>query len=361
MATCICPVNVAHARDCEIWRHHCPLARLRRIDCSEPGIRRIRHGRGFRYLDEHGRPVDEETRERIQALAIPPAWTDVWICAQPRGHIQATGIDDAGRKQYLYHDAWRVHRDREKFERMREFGVALPRVRRRVKRDLKLRGFVRERVLGCAVRLLDLGLFRIGSEQYAEENETYGLATLRKRHLRFENGAAVFDYRAKNSIRHIRVIDDQLVIPTLKSLKRRPGRGGLLGYRDDRSRWVDLRADHINEYLKQIAGEDFSAKDFRTWNATVLMAVSLAALDGHPRMNKAARKRATSEAVKQVASYLGNTPAVCRASYIDPRVIDRFDSGETIGDALPHTISDPDPVTLRGRGRIEAAVLDLIG
>jgi DNA topoisomerase IB len=337
------------------------MARTRRIDCSVPGLRRIGRGRGFSYVDTGGDPIrDAATLERIRSLAIPPAWKDVWICELPNGHIQATGIDDAGRKQYLYHDDWRAHRDREKFKRMVEFGHALPKLRRRVRRDLKLRGLVRERVLGCAVRLLDLGLFRIGSEQYAEENETYGLATLRKRHLRFEDGVAVFDYRAKNSVRLIREIDDPLVIPTLRALKRRPGRGGLLGFRDSSS-WVDARSAHVNEYLKQAVGEDFSAKDFRTWNGTVLAAVTLAAADGKPGMSKAARKRAETEAVKRVASYLGNTPAVCRASYIDPRVIDRFQSGETIRDALTTTVADPDPVALRGRQRIESAVLELIG
>src|SRR3954464_11299087 len=174
--------------------------RLRRVDCSAPGIRRVRRGRGFGYLDEYGDTVeDAEVRARIGELAIPPAWTDVWICAHPNGHIQATGYDDAGRKQYLYHPAWRENRDREKFAGMERFARSLPRMRERTDADLARRGLVRERVLACAVRLLDLGFFRIGSERYAEENETFGLATLRKRHVRIERGVAVFDYTAKNS------------------------------------------------------------------------------------------------------------------------------------------------------------------
>jgi DNA topoisomerase I len=337
------------------------MPRLRRVDCSEPGIRRVRRGRGFSYESEAGEPADDETVERIRALAIPPAWSEVWICAHPRGHIQATGYDDAGRKQYLYHEHWRVHRDREKFERMASFGAALPKLRRRVRADLERRGLVRERVLGCAVRLLDLGLFRIGSEQYAEENETYGLATLRKGHVRFENGAAVFDYRAKNSQRQVRVVADELVLPTVRALKQRRGGGSdLLAYRNGARTWADVRSEHVNEYLKEVAGDEFTAKDFRTWNATVLAAVVLAGHDGVPA-TKAARKRAANAAVEQVAGYLANTPAVCRASYIDGRVLDRFDSGETIKVAIGPVGDDLDPCTLPGRDRIERAVLDLIG
>jgi DNA topoisomerase I len=337
------------------------MPRLRRIDCSEPGIRRIRRGRGFSYRTEEGEPVDDATLARVRALAVPPAWTDVWICAHPRGHIQATGIDDAGRKQYLYHERWRAHRDRQKFDRMISFGDALPGLRRRVRRDLGRRTLVRERVLGCAVRLLDLGLFRIGGEEYAEENETYGLATLRKRHVRLERGAVVFDYRAKNSQRLVRTVADDLVIPTVRALKRRDGGGpDLLAYRNGARSWVDVRAEHINDYLKEIAGEEFSAKDFRTWNATVLAAVVLAGHDGIPA-TPTARKRAANTAVKQVAGYLANTPAVCRGSYIDPRVLDRFDSGETIKATVAERPEDLDPCALPGRERIERAVLELIG
>jgi DNA topoisomerase-1 len=336
------------------------MPRLRRVDCSEPGIRRTRRGRGFSYERDDGEPLDEPTLERIRALAIPPAWKEVWICAHPRGHIQATGYDAAGRKQYLYHEAWRVHRDREKFDRMIAFAEALPKLRREVASDLRRRGLVRERVLGCAVRLLDLGLFRIGGEQYAEENETYGLATLRKRHVRLEPGAAVFDYEAKGSQRHIRVVTDKLVLPTVRALKQRSGGGSeLLAYRNGARSWADVRSEHINEYLKESAGSEFSAKDFRTWNATVLTAVVLAGSGGVPE-TKTARKRAANQAVKQVAGYLANTPAVCRSSYIDPRVLDRFDSGETIRVALRALPEDPDPSELPNRERVERAVLELI-
>jgi DNA topoisomerase IB len=320
----------------------------------------VRRGRGFGYVDEDGDAVeDAEVRERIGELAIPPAWTDVWICADPRGHIQATGYDDAGRKQYLYHDAWREHRDRQKFKEMEAFAQALPGVRERIGEDLARRGLVRERVLGCAVRLLDLGFFRIGSERYAAENETYGLATLKKRQLRIERGAAVFDYRAKGSVRHVQVIADRTVLPTLKALKARRGGGTeLFAYRNGRG-WRDVRSDDINEHVKELADAGFSAKDFRTWNATVLAAVALARHDPD-ELGKTARRRAVNEAVKQVAEYLSNTPSVCRSAYIDPRVIDRFDSGETIRPALDHEMNGTEPGEFPERERIEAAVLALI-
>ena len=335
------------------------MPRLKRVDCSEPGIRRIRRGRGFSYVEEGGEAViDEETLARIKALVIPPAWKDVWICIEPNGHLQATGIDDAGRKQYLYHERWRIHRDREKFERMIEFAEAMPRVRRRVRKDLKLRGLPRDRVLGCGVRLLDLGMFRVGSEQYAEENETYGLATIRRKHLHFENGAAVFDFVAKNSQPYRREISNPEVLPTLKKLKEIPGPGELLTYRDKRA-WVDVRSTDINDYLKKVAGGDFSAKDFRTWNATVAAAVILASFDTNGS-TAAGRRRNVSQAVKQVAGYLGNTPAVCRTSYIDPRVIDHFESGDTIDPDLIRSAKDLDPVTLRNRPKVEGAVLVLL-
>ena len=336
------------------------MPRLRRADCSDPGIRRVRRGRGFGYEDPEGRPVrDEEPLERIHELAIPPAWTDVWICADPRGHIQATGYDDAGRKQYLYHQAWREHRDREKFDQMVSFARALPALRRRTERDLERRGLVRERVLGCALRLLDLGLFRIGSERYASSNGTYGLATLERSHLELKRGEAVFEYPAKGSRTHVQVVADPLTLPTLRALKARRANGSsLLAYREGRA-WHDVRSDEINEHLKELAGGEYSAKDFRTWNATVLAAVSLAAHDPPPR-SRTARRRAIKEAIERVAGYLANTPAVCRSAYVDPRVIDRFNDGETIGASLSRIVAESDPGEFPDRGRIEAAVLKLI-
>jgi DNA topoisomerase IB len=336
------------------------MPRLRRVDSSEPGIRRVRRGRGFSYEEEDGTRIDDgKTLERIRELVVPPAWRDVWICSDPRGHIQATGFDDAGRKQYLYHEAWREHRDREKFAGMAEFAAALPRMRERTAPDLVRRGLVRERVLACAVRLLDLGFFRIGSERYAEQNETFGLATLRKRHLRVERGVAIFDYTAKNSKRHRQEIANPAIVPTLRALRTRRGGGyELLAFRNGRG-WSDVRAADINEYLKLVMEGDYSAKDFRTWNATVLAAVELATnfADADTRT---ARKRAAAAATKRVADYLSNTPAVCRASYIDPRVFDHFDAGETIRPALKRIIATGRPDEFPDRERIERAVLRLI-
>jgi len=329
------------------------MPRLRRSDCSTPGLRRRRRGRGFEYLDADGVRVDDpETLERIDALAIPPAWTDVWICPDPRGHLQATGIDAAGRKQYRYHDAWRTRRDRQKFEQMLDFARALPRLRRRVARDLRAAhdgGVTRERVLACAARLLDRGFFRIGSESYAEGNGSYGLATIRKEHVRLNDDDVVFDYPSKSGQRRVQAVADPDVRDVVAALKRRRGGAdGLLAYREGR-RWVDVRSDDINEYLKAAARLDtVSAKDFRTWNGTVLAAVALARREGRVS-SKTARKRAITAAVREVAVFLGNTPTVARSSYIDPRVFDRFLSGWTIA-----------PAHERGRTAIEKAVLDLI-
>jgi DNA topoisomerase-1 len=320
----------------------------------------VRRGRGFSYLDENGDAVeDAEVRARIRGLAIPPAWTDVWICPDPRGHIQATGYDDAGRKQYLYHDAWREHRDRRKFRQMETFGESLPALRKRVERDLARRGLVRDRVLGCALRLLDLGFFRIGSERYAAENETYGLATLKRGQVRLERGTAVFDYRAKGSQRHVQVVADPVVLPTIRALRaRRSGGRELFAYRNGRA-WQGVRSEEINAHLKELSGAEFTAKDFRTWNASVLAAVALAKHDPID-LSKTARRRATNEAVNVVAGYLSNTPSVCRSAYIDPRVIDRFDSGDTIRGALDRELNGADPGEFPNRECIEAAVLELI-
>jgi DNA topoisomerase I len=295
---------------------------------------------------------------RIRELAIPPAWDDVWVCPYPNGHLQATGIDAAGRKQYRYHDEWRARRDQEKFESMLDFAATLPRMRRRVRRDLRGEEMSRRRVLACATRLLDLGFFRIGGEDYAEENDSYGLATLLKRHVRLERDSIVFDYEAKSGKRRVQTITDPVVREILAALKRRRGGGSeLLAYREGR-RWVDVRSDDVNEYLKRTTAEGHSAKDFRTWNATVLAAVALA-VTGEVAGTKSGRKRAATRAVKEVAHYLGNTPAVCRASYVDPRVLDRHAAGDTIAPVLKHLGEAPEAGPLPDP--VERAVLRLLG
>ena len=256
------------------------MPRLRRVDCSGPGIRRLRRGRGFSYQSQRGtRVTDEPTLERIRELAIPPAWEDVWICPVPNGHIQAVGTDARGRKQYRYHDDWRRRRDREKFEQMLDFGRSLPRLRRRVAVRVRGRRPTRERVLAGALRLLDRGFFRIGSESYAEENDSYGLATMLKRHVRLEpRNVLVFDYPAKSGKRRLQSVVDPDLHRLVAELKaRRGGSDELLAYKNGR-RWHDLRSAEINEHVKELTGGDFTAKDFRTWNVTVLAAVELARL-----------------------------------------------------------------------------------
>jgi DNA topoisomerase-1 len=332
---------------------------MRRVDCSGPGIRRRRRGKGFEYLDDEGNRITEPSViDRIRELAIPPAWEDVWICPYPLGHIQATGTDAAGRKQYRYHDLWRERRDRQKFEEMTSFARALPRLRRRVARDLAKDGMPREKALACAVRLLERGFFRIGSEDYAEENDTYGIATMKKRHVTVSDDQVVFDYEAKGGQRRLQSIGDPEVAAVVRELKRRRGGGdGLLAYKEGR-RWVDVKSSDINEYVKAAAGGDFSAKDFRTWSGTVLAAVALA-VSAPAQLSKGSRKRAKTRAIREVAHYLGNTPAVARSSYIDPRVFDRFDGGLTIAGVLPELGDDVEPWPDLPE-EIEEGVLDLI-
>ncbi|MFN8150837.1 MAG: DNA topoisomerase IB [Solirubrobacterales bacterium] len=338
------------------------MARTRRVDTNRPGITRKGRGKGFSYHEEDGtRITDKETLDRIRSLAIPPAWSDVWICPHPRGHIQATGVDDAGRKQYRYHDDWRESRDRIKFEEMEEFARALPKLRERIDAGLAERGLVRDRVCSCAIRLLDLGLFRVGSERYENENESYGLTTIKRKHLTIERGVATFDYPGKSGKRGHQVIADPSVIPVLKALKQRrqaPKLTHLLVYREGRE-WRDLDADDVNAFIKEVAGDGFSAKDFRTWNATVLAAVFLAADEEEPT-TRAASKRIVNRAIKTTATYLNNTPAVCRASYIDPRVFDRFEDGETIAPQIERIERAADPGQFPDREKIERAVLGLL-
>ena len=303
--------------------------RVRRSDCSAAGIARRRQGRGFTYRDANGQPVKgEETIARIKELAIPPAWDDVWICPDPTGHIQATGFDAAGRKQYLYHEHWQRRAAERKFELVRSFARALPRLRRTVSRDLRREGMPRERAVACAVRLLDLGFFRIGGETYADVNESYGIATILREHVTISKTEIVFDFPAKSGQRRVQSVRDESVRKALEAMRRRrSGPDDLLVYRDGRE-WRDVRSDDVNDYIQAAAGEEFSAKDFRTWHGTVLAAVELARLG--PPGSKRAGERAIKEAVGVVAERLGNTPAVCRRSYVDPRLLDRFREGATI-------------------------------
>jgi DNA topoisomerase IB len=330
------------------------------VTCNDPGYTRRRAGRGFVYVDAAGKRVtDAEVHGRIRDLAIPPAWTDVWICTDPVGHLQAVGTDAAGRRQYLYHPAWRQRRDREKFDHMLLFAASLPRIRRTCVKRLAHTDLDRDRVLACAVRLLDLGFFRIGTEGYAEQHQHYGLATIRKEHVSVDGDVVTFDYLAKGGKRRIQSVVDPAVHDIVSRLKRRRSGGPeLLAYKVDR-RWRDVKSTEINLFIQEITGADFTAKDFRTWNATVLAAVALA-VSARAATSATARKRAVARAMKEVAYYMGNTPAVCRSSYVDPRVVDHFHAGATIADVLGKLGEEAAFGQLAFQGAIEKAVLDLL-
>jgi DNA topoisomerase I len=319
----------------------------------------VRKGRGFSYLDERGHPLhDPEVLERIRALAVPPAWNDVWICPHPMGHLQATGIDAAGRKQYLYHERWRAHRDRQKFARMTEFGAALPKLRRRLMHELKGEDLTERRVIACTVRLLDIGMFRVGNPEYAGDESGIGLATVRREHVSLNGRSIAFDYPGKGGIRRLQVVEDPVSVAVVRRLRRR--RGGppeLFAYRAN-GHWRAIRSDDINEFIKGQLGEQYSAKDFRTWNATVMAAVVIAA-HGGKSPSKTARRRAINQTTKQVAQLLGNTPAVARRSYIDPRVFDRYQAGHTIAGGIA-SLAELEVANDRTRNRVERAVLELL-
>jgi len=337
--------------------------RLRRSDVTGPGISRRRRGRGWQYTGPDGLPVrDPEALDRIRALAVPPAWREVWLCPWPNGHIQAIGTDQAGRRQYRYHDAWQERRAREKHERVVTLAARLPRMRERLVEHLRRPGLTRDRVLAAAVRLLDLGFFRVGGEAYAEENNTFGLATIRREHVRVTKGEVVFEYTAKGSIQRVQSVADEDIRAVVAALLRRRGGGEeLLAYRDGSGAWRDVRSDDVNSYLRDITGGEFSAKDFRTWHATVLMAVALARESDVPSSGRG-RKKAVKAALDEVSGLLGNTPAVCRSSYVDPRVIEIYERGTTIAPALRRIGQRYDRVgsPLAQQAAVERAVLTLL-
>ncbi|MEU5703128.1 DNA topoisomerase IB [Streptomyces aurantiacus] len=337
------------------------VARLRRSDVNGPGIRRARSGRGFRYLDASGRPVtDPGEKERLRRLVIPPAWRDVWICPWPNGHLQAVGTDAAGRRQYLYHPRFREQQEAAKHDHVLEVAAVLPEVRAHVAADLAGRGLTRTRVLACAVRLLDLGFFRVGNEAYRRDNGTYGLTTLLKEHASCRGGEVCLTYPAKYSKTQTRAVVNPHACTVLRSLLRRRGGGDHLFAYWEGGAWHDVHAEELNDYLRTRAGADITAKDFRTWHATVLAAVALAVSARIADESKAARKRAVVRAVREVSEYLGNTPAVCRASYINPRVIELFEEGRTVAadlDRLGDGAVFGRPAT---QGAVEEAVLRLL-
>lgn len=308
--------------------------RLRTVSCQEPGWRRIRHGRGFRYVDPQGEPLSAEEVDRARDLVIPPAWTDVWICAHPRGHLQAVGTDEAGRRQYLYHPHWREQRDLEKFERVSALAKALPGLRRKLRTQLRAAPgddeVERRRILAAGVRLIDLGCFRPGSDESVDNFGSHGLTTLERRHVRRENGGLVFRFTGKAGIEHEVPVVDPAVVAALAGAWKRPPDARLLASKVGR-RWRPVSADELNEHIRALTGLDMTAKDFRTWHATVTAAVVLAEQPIPTSAN--ARKRRVREAVVAASELLGNTPIVARSAYVDPRVVDLFESG-TVLDAV---------------------------
>jgi DNA topoisomerase-1 len=333
------------------------MTRLRRTSPDQPGWTRRRAGKGFIYLDHLGQRLPPEDTERCKLLVIPPAWEEVWICPVPNGHLQAVGTDDAGRRQYLYHEEWRRRRDKSKHDRVLTVAARLPRARRKVASHLKLEGMPYERALATAFRLLDLGFFRIGGETYAEANNTFGLATIQKQHVSLEDNNVVFDFIAKSGKERYVALADALVRDAVRDLlRRRDGSDELLAYREG-GEWHDVTSTEINTYIKEIVGGEVSAKDFRTWHGTVIAAVALARANDTAK-TVTARKRAVSSAMKEVADYLGNTPTVARSSYVDPRVIDLFNDGATISPALAAT--DQNLADGATHGKIERAVLNLL-
>nr|WP_042193757.1 DNA topoisomerase IB [Kibdelosporangium sp. MJ126-NF4]CEL20895.1 hypothetical protein [Kibdelosporangium sp. MJ126-NF4]CTQ98300.1 hypothetical protein [Kibdelosporangium sp. MJ126-NF4] len=319
--------------------------RLRRSDPTGPGLTRRRRGKGWQYLDENGAPAPDEACERVTALVIPPAWRDVWICPCPNGHIQAVGVDDAGRRQYIYHEQWREERDEEKHKRVLELVERLPEFRRAVETDLADRGLTCARVHAGALRMLDRGVFRTGGEQYADDSR--GVATLLRDDVTISRGDLTFCYTAKGGIERRLRMKDPALVKLVRGLRRASAdTDRLLVYYQGR-KWREVHAESINARFKELTGDEFTAKDLRTWNATVIAAVSFAQAD-RPK-SKTAAKRVEAAVFDQVAEQLGNTRAVARRSYVDPRVVDAFADGTTI-----------DLSKVDNRGDIELAVLDLL-
>jgi DNA topoisomerase-1 len=327
-------------------------AGLRYVSDLTPGIRRLRVGEGFRYAGSDGRLIhDEETLGRIKRLAIPPAWTDVWICPDPRGHLQATGRDARGRKQYRYHPHWREVRDAVKYDRMLAFAEALPKIRERTDRDLERPGLGREKVLATVVRLLEETRIRIGNDEYRKENGSYGLTTLRNRHVNVIGAEVRFSFRGKSGKHHSIELHDRRMARIIKRFLEIPGQE-LFKYVDDNGEVKSIDSAHVNEYLREITGEDFTAKDFRTWSGTILAARFLR--ETAEMANSRGLKKELVRAIARVAEELGNTPAVAKKGYIHPAVIAAYLAG---GLTPVSEKDDPDPYRLSAEERSLLALL----
>ena len=333
------------------------LARLRYVTDDSPGIRRRRSGKGFSYIDAGGKVIrDTETLERIKKLAIPPAWKDVWICPQQNGHIQATGLDEKGRKQYRYHERWRMVRDETKFTRMMAFGAALPKIRQRVEADLNKPGLPREKVLAAVIKLMEKTAIRVGNEEYARSNKSYGLTTMKNRHAKVEGAHLMFKFKGKSGVQHSIDLNDRRLARIVAKTQDLPGQ--------DLFEWVDaggnphtISSADVNAYLKEISGEEFTAKDFRTWTGTVLAALALREMEVFDSETRA--KKNLVAAIENVARRLGNTPAVCRKCYVHPAVLNSYLDGtllEHLSESARHELRDH----LEELSPEEAAVLALL-
>jgi DNA topoisomerase I len=332
-------------------------AGLRYVSDARPGIRRQRAGKGFRYLDPDGKAVrDPDTLRRIASLVIPPAWTDVWISPSPNGHIQATGRDARGRKQYRYHPRWRAVRDETKYDRMMAFGAALPTIRRRVESDLGRPGLPREKVLAAVVRLLETTLIRVGNEEYARTNRSFGLTTMQDRHVALTDASVRFAFRGKSGIKHTIGLADRRLARVVKKCRDLPGQE-LFQYVDDDGRPQDIASDDVNAYLREVAGDEFTAKDFRTWAGTVLAAMALREFEAFDTKTQA--KKNILRAIESVAERLGNTPTVCRKCYVHPEIIDAYLDGSML-DTLKQVAEQELTATLGDLPPEEAAVLALL-
>jgi len=310
-------------------------AGLRYVNDDQPGFSRRRKSEEFEYLNQKGKPIrDEQRLLRIQRLAIPPAWGDVWICPSPNGHIQATGRDARRRKQYQYHGRWREIRDENKYDRLVDFGKALPKIRRRLKKDLALSGLPREKVLATIVQLLERSFIRVGNEEYARENKSFGLTTMQDRHVDVKGSKLRFRFRGKSGRQHEVDVTDRRIARIVSKLQDLPGQS-LFQYLDDEGNVRDITSQDVNEYLRETTGEDFTAKDFRTWAGTVLAAIALSAASEFETRKQA--KANIKNAIEAVAKILGNTPAICRQCYIHPAVLEAYLNGNSINGFKPNT------------------------
>ena len=332
-------------------------AGLRYVTDDEPGIRRVKRGKGFSFVDPQGRTVqDEKTLERIRKLAIPPAWTDVWICPRPNGHLQATGRDAKGRKQYRYHADWRDVRDETKFGRMIAFGESLPKIRERIEQDMGQRGLGRAKVVATVVKLLETTLIRVGNKEYVKQNNSFGLTTLRDQHVDVEGSRLRFEFRGKSGKEHSVEVHDRRLARIVRQCRDLPGQK-LFQYLDENGERQSVSSEDVNAYLRETTGEDFSAKDFRTWGGTVLALSALLEIGACESEREA--NRAVVEAIKHVSGQLGNRPAICRKYYVHPVVIETFLEG-SLRETLEEVVDQKDSGDDSGLQRLEAQVLRLL-